>query len=101
MAERFVLRLSDPQSNSWGYCQSGLTECVGQVGLFLKQSTFATREEAVAYINVLLESGWYRKEIKPEHFTVIPVYSLSCFGSFYAAGDEASDVHSLKEDYDV
>ena len=79
----YVLKLTDKKYNSWGYCLKGCIDCMGKNGFFGEDSVFHTEEEASQYIQPLLNSGWYRKDITKDSFEIIEVKQYKGLGSAY------------------
>lgn len=69
----YVLKLTDPEYSSFGYCVNGCIPCNGNRGFFLEDSVFETEQKAKNYIKVLLDSGWYRLDITEANFEVVEV----------------------------
>lgn len=79
----FVLKLTDKKYGSWGYCINGCIHCMGKNGFFTKDSCFKTKEDANHYIQTLLNSGWYRRDITKDSFEIVEVNQYENLGSFY------------------
>ena len=79
----YVLKINDPELRTWGYCVNGVIPCAGQTSFFQEDDIFRTKEDAKAYIDVLLSSGWYRDDIGHHSFDVVEVKQYEGLGSFY------------------
>lgn len=82
---KYVLKLTDPQFSGYIYCIKDCIPPFGSHEFFSPDSVFDTKEEALAHLQVMLKSGWYRPDITEANFEVVEVkrYLGLNFGLFY------------------
>ena len=68
----FVLKCVDRKENDWGYFLKGSMTCNGKHGFFYN-CIFHTEEEARQHIKTLLNSGYIRKDITENDFSIVEV----------------------------
>lgn len=79
----FIIKLTDPQYNSYGYVWKDCIHCMGKHGFFYEVNVFRTEQDAEQHIQTCLNSGWYRPDITRDNFEIIEVHQHEGYGSAY------------------
>lgn len=84
----FILKCIDRKENDWGYIQKGAITCSGKYGWFYGDSVFYTQEEAKQHIKTVLNSGYFRKDIVENDFSIVEVRQHKGYGSAWYTDEE-------------
>lgn len=84
----FVLKCIDRKENDWGYFSKGAMTCDGKNGWFYDNYVFHTEEEARQHIKTLLNSGYIRKDITENDFSIVEVKQHKGFGRAWYTDEE-------------
>lgn len=75
----FILKLVDKKYGGWGYISKN-NNFLSDIGCFRDYQIFQTEEEARQYIQSLLKSKQFRKDITKDSFEIVEVKQYKEYG---------------------